>query len=263
MYLHVPKKFTTCSRVDIRSSWQPLHCSSGSFTTQCHAFHLFIWIIIGLGFLLNVDEDSEDFELATGLFEERWRSEMNGPCPNVFAILEIINPAVRDKFSNYRDYMEDLWYNDYWVRKSYDKVERFFHGTALKCHTLNEYHTPCSNERCSVCRIIQHGFRKECIKVCRVKRFGNAFYFAPNSSKSHQYSHTDCDYWAMFLCWVVPGRKYKMKYNEVLMEGPPDGFHSVYGQQSDYGHMENDELVLYDPDAISPKYVLLYNFQET
>ena len=35
----------------------------------------------------------------------------------------------------------------------------------------------------------------------------------------------------------------------------------VYGQQSDHGHMENDELVLYNPDAISPKYILLYDFQ--
>ena len=39
----------------------------------------------------------------------------------------------------------------------------------------------------------------------------------------------------------------------------------IYGQQSDHDHMENDELVLYvyNPDAISPKYVLLYDFKET
>ena len=220
-------------------------------------------IILGLGFLINVDEDSEDFQLATDLFKERWRSEMNGPCPNVFAVLEIVNPAVRERFQDYRDYMEDLQYDHYWVSKKYDRVERFFHGTVLLCNTLYEYQMPCTNIRCSVCRIIQHGFRQECINVHRVKRFGNAFYFAPNSSKSHAYARTTCGYWAMFLCWVVPGRKYKVKYNEVTMQGPPDGFHSVYGQQSDYGHMENDELVLYDPDAISPKYLLLYDFKET
>lgn len=188
---------------------------------------------------------------------------MNGPCPKVFAVLEVVNPAVRERFSVYRDYMEDLWFDDYWVRKSYDTIERFFHGTALKCHTLYEYQTPCTNEQCSVCRIIQHGFRRECTKVHQVKRFGHAFYFAPNSSKSHNYCRTNCNYWAMFLCWVVPGRKYKLKYNELLMQGPPDGFHSVYGQESNYGHLSNDELVLYNPDAISPKYLLLYTFSNT
>ena len=199
---------------------------------------------------MAVDEDSEDFELATELFEEHWRCEMHGPCPNVFAVLEVINPSVRDKFADYRDDM------------CYDRIERFFHGTTLRCHTLYDYQTPCNDGRCSVCRIIEHGFRRECINFHRPKRFGHAFYLAPNSSKSHQYSHTSCDYWAMFLCWVVPGKKYKLKYNEVHLEGPPTGFDSVYGQRADdgYGHLTDDELVLYDPDAISPKYVLLYNF---
>ena len=177
---------------------------------------------------------------------------MHGPCPNVFAVLEIINPSVRERFSDYRDEM------------CYDRVERFFHGTTLRCRTLYDYQMPCNNERCSVCGIIRYGFRREFINVRQKKRFGHAFYLAPNSSKSHQYSSTSCEYWAMFLCWVVPGKKYKLKYNEVNRAGPPDGFDSVYGQRADddgQGHLSDDELVLYDSDAISPKYVLLYDFK--
>ena len=204
---------------------------------------------------MNVPRDSEDFELATKLFGERWRNEWNGPCPNVFAVLEVVNPAVRERFRDYRDDIEDNW-----TAKGWPRVERFFHGTALRCETLYQYQTPCQRQCCSVCRIIQYGFRQECISAHK-KRFGNAFYFAPNSSKSHNYCRTDCNYFAMFICWVVPGKKYKLKFNEVNLEQPPRGFHSVYGQQSDTGHLRNDELVLYDPDAISPKYVLLYNFE--
>ena len=51
--------------------------------------------------------------LVTDLFKEWW--EMNGPCPNVFAILEVVNPAVRERFQEYHEYVEDLWYNDPWT----------------------------------------------------------------------------------------------------------------------------------------------------
>ena len=48
--------------------------------------------------------------------------------------------------------------------------------------------------------------------------------------------------------------------NAVGLTGPPEGYHSVYGTRKSGGDsvLNYDEIVLFDPDAISPLYVFMY-----
>jgi hypothetical protein len=73
------------------------------------------------------------------------------------------------------------------------------------------------------------GFRLKFIGInTTFSRFGRGLYFAPNSSKSNDY--TDGDTRAMFLCKVAAGREYVV-YNDMRnLEKPPSGYDSVYGE---------------------------------
>ena len=53
-------------------------------------------------------------------------------------------------------------------------------------------------------------------------------YFAPNSSKSNDY--TDGSTRAMFMCKVAAGKEYVV-YNDMRnLQKPPSGYDSVYGE---------------------------------
>jgi hypothetical protein len=58
----------------------------------------------------------------------------------------------------------------------------------------------------------------------------------------------------MLQCAVLPGRKYKLKHNDVHRTTPPEGFDSVYGQVGD----DYPEIVVYAPDAVKPLYIITY-----
>ena len=60
----------------------------------------------------------------------------------------------------------------------------------------------------------------------------------------------------MILCDVCPGNKYKLKtYNECLKR-PPSGYDSVYREPE--VKLKYDEIVVYNPDAVLPRYIQVY-----
>ena len=81
-------------------------------------------------------------------------------------------------------------------------------------------------------------------------------YLAPNSSKCHEYTQGCNGYRALILCDVAPGRKYIETHDQTKLKAPPPGYDSVYGQHG--GRLNYDEIVLYNEDAILPKYVIMY-----
>jgi serine/threonine protein kinase len=122
----------------------------------------------------------------------------------------------------------------------------------------------------AVTNISRQGLRKERQRSAsgsQWQRFGAAFYFGVQSSKSHEYpledmrnlppgTHTR----SMLLCKVATGKVYETKENKPDLEAAPPGYHSVYGFADASGPLNYDEVVVYDEAAIQPYVVVHYEF---
>ena len=58
----------------------------------------------------------------------------------------------------------------------------------------------------------------------------------------------------MFLCNVHPGRKYKLQKTDQKLKHPPQGFNSIFGVVGQ--DLNYPEIVLHNPDAILPRYII-------
>ena len=190
-----------------------------------------------------------EFNKLRSNFVKNWAKE-KGTCPAVKFIAEIVHPRVRHSFN---DYVSRL-------PSKYRKVEQYYHGTVLHCK-LKDFFELCNSRECGVCGITRYNFMKEQIDGCRWQRFGDGFYLAPNSSKSHDYTSAANGCRAMFVCDVAPGRKEELRHSKPGLRRPSEGFHSVYGRSKLlhlWGDLNYDEIVLYEPDAVCPRYIILY-----
>lgn len=206
----------------------------------------------GTGYFVRVEPSSLEFKKVKEKFDNTWCNK-KGRRPTVFTVLAIVNPAIERAFDAYKNSLPSL----------YVCSEMYFHGTRLSCH-IDECQTPCSSDECSVCSIAKCGFRQRCIRRDGFQRFGHGFYLAPNSSKSHDYSSKSgsyLNYTAMLLCEVAPGNKYFLRRSLTSLRGPPQGYHSVYGKSKFLfikGDLNYDEIVIFESEAICPRYVLLF-----
>lgn len=66
----------------------------------------------------------------------------------------------------------------------------------------------------------------------------------------------------MLLCDVLPGRKFVVQTNMQYLQSAPTGYDSVYY----YGNVGRDlnypELVVYKPEAILPRYIIVYRCRD-
>ena len=135
-------------------------------------------------------------------------------------------------------------------------VEPHYHGTKLTCNIIVT-HTPCGDQNCGICGISCNGLDCRFIqKNINFQRFGRGFYLAPHSSKCHDYTQGSNGYRAMLLCDVCPGNKYYLQSDNEKLTGPPPGYNSVFGQVG--GSLNYPEIVVYNPDAVMPRYVIVY-----
>ena len=179
-----------------------------------------------------------------------------GKCPKIEKILAIVNPALEDAFYEYKKTL------DVPRIRLYPKSKQLYHGTNYDCTMLHRYQTPCTSEECGICSISTTGFQRDRIRD-RWQRFGPGFYFAPNSSKSHDYSSKPDNgkYMAMFVCQVATGKEYTLRKNKSDLKELPEGRHSVRGRSKSLirsSDLNYDETAVYNPDAVCPRYVLLY-----
>ena len=101
-------------------------------------------------------------------------------------------------------------------------------------------------------------------------RFGPGFYFALQSSKSHEHPLAQMSplppgqhQHSMLLCKVCCGRALKTRDNMDQLQGVArPGYHSVHGVASATctGPLNYDELVVYDEAAVLPYTVVTYRF---
>lgn len=207
----------------------------------------------GFSTVVDVDPDSRVFKDLCKHFRKDW-AEAKGPCPDVNkgTILRIVNPAVSERFEKYRKGLPLF-------RRG---LEHYYHGTKLKCR-VDETLMFCKTTDCGVCGIAKRGFDPQKMGKSDVKfqRFGEGFYLAPNSSKSHDYTreYTSDTIHGILQCDVAPGKKHNLEQNARDLQGPPEGYHSVVGKHSRHGPLNYDEIVLHNPAAIRPCYILLYS----
>ena len=135
----------------------------------------------------------------------------------------------------------------------------FFHGTKLLCDLVTTQKC-CSDVECGICGISLQGFDEtRCGKnIPRFQRFGKGIYLAPNSSKCHDYTQGNPDFGirAQLLCLVAQGAKCELMQDNTKLEEAPKGYHSVYGKKG--GSLNYDEIVVFEPDAVWPQYVVVY-----
>ncbi len=204
---------------------------------------------------MEVASTTEEYESVQHVFRNGW-AKAKGDCPRIKTILRVINPAAAKKFENYKSTLPP----------GYQTVEKYFHGTKLQC-PITTYLEFCNDFSCGVCGIARRGFDLSRVRHHRWQRFGPAFYLAPNSSKSNDYPlgidfDSTSSFQAVLLCNVAPGRKYQVLYNKTRLQGPPPGYHSVYGKTKlfgMFGDLNYEEVALYDNEAILPMYVIFYS----
>ena len=195
---------------------------------------------------VNIREaSSQEFTAVSRKFQQAW-ARGKGPCPSLDFIFIVSNRQLEQRWRAYRQ------------KLSHKTVEEHYHGTKLKCN-ITAKKTTCSDEDCGICGISRIGMDRRCIqKNINFQRFGHGFYVAPNSSKCHDYTQGAYSYRAMLLCDVCPGRKYTKKRDDQNLQSPPRGFDSVHGQSGSGSVLNYDELVIYNPDSILPRYILVY-----
>ncbi|CAI8051542.1 hypothetical protein GBAR_LOCUS28214, partial [Geodia barretti] len=110
-------------------------------------------------------------------FSSQWPSQ-KGTCPTITCAFQIVNPQLEARWNTYKPGLPS----------DCQTVEKHFHGTKLKCDIVNTQ-SPCNDEDCGICGISKYGMDRRLFrKNINYHRFGLAFYFAPNSSKCHDYT---------------------------------------------------------------------------
>lgn len=182
---------------------------------------------------------SQELEKISEKFQNSWAKE---GCPSLSFVFVVSNRQLEHQWSAYKQNLS---------------VEELFHGTTLQCDiTVSE--TVCNDKECGICGISRTGFDRQYIGKNIYERFGHGFYFAPMSSKCHDYTQGAHSYRAMLLCDVCVGEKYPMKQDDENLLNPPQGYDSIYGKSGPGSVLNYDEIVVYNPDAILPRYILLY-----
>ncbi|ERM97480.1 hypothetical protein AMTR_s00125p00062940 [Amborella trichopoda] len=129
-----------------------------------------------------------------------------------------------------------------------------FYGSTITCSLgMNGFSNLCNSEKCSVCRIIRHGFStkkegKGGIGVFTTSTSGRAYesieLFEENPSLRK----------ALLVCRVIAGRVHRPLDNMQALSGQ-SGFDSVAGKVGLYSNIE--ELYLLNPRALLPCFVVI------
>ena len=198
--------------------------------------------------LKQLYSNSADYTTISARFLNDW-APSKGPCPSVDYIFEVSCKNHKQKWKAYKDALATSGHPTI--------VEQHYHGTTIKCDLIRSK-SFCSIDGCGICGISRNGFLKKCIgkNIPKFQRFGQGFYLAPNSSKSHDYTQGTHTHRAMLLCDVLPGKKYVVQTDQTQLCSPPQDFDSVYGQPG--GSLNYPEIVIYDEVSILPHYIILY-----
>jgi hypothetical protein len=208
----------------------------------------------------TLEERSEKYQQVKTEFLTSW---VKSSAPDVVAIFQINSYGFKARYEDYNSRQRVLVEQSLW------------HGTRLGCH-IGKAHRLCHQGNCSICGITRTGFRLSKVgtrdptgtltTVSKFERFGSGLYFAPNASKSHDYTteNINCQdpgcrchgNHAMLLCYVSTGRGYVVKQNMPDLREAPAGYDSVIGTVGDA--LAYPEVIVYDEAAVLPRYIVIY-----
>ena len=193
---------------------------------------------------------TEAYTHADSLLQNTWVKRDEYEFMKLIEVKEVDNPRMQRRYKAYKESMPAEVLNGNEVL--------LFHGCAEEVIE-------------SIC---QNGLLKKYWTTAAGawQRFGPGFYFALQSSKSHDYpllpmraltpgQHTR----SMILFKVAKGKVYVTHENMDDLNGAPPGFHSVHGQAGthrDGGHLRFDEVVVYEEAAMLPYAVVTYMFKK-
>jgi hypothetical protein len=186
--------------------------------------------------------------LADAMLRNSWAKREVYEYSRLISAHECSDPELVARYEAYKAQLESEGANPQGIEKL------LFHGCA----------------ETAVATIAREGLRKQLQRSAsssQWQRFGSAFYFGVQSSKSHEYplqemlslepgTHTR----SMLLCKVATGKAYKTKTNMPDLIEAPSGFHSVYGCADASGPMNYDEVVVYNEAAIQPYAIVRYEY---
>ena len=182
------------------------------------------------------------------LFKTTWAK---GASPEPMAVYAVTNRSLSSTFQAFTKQLRD--------EGADASTSRVFHGTSLHCDLLNNNQV-CTDSGCGVCGIVQTGFDPDRIgtNIPRFMRFGRGFYFAPNSSKCHDYTLGVEEYGvrALLVCLVASGTKFETTTDHTSLTQAPQQYDSVFGTAG--GTLNYPEVVVYRREAILPQFVIVY-----
>ncbi|XP_034698052.1 uncharacterized protein LOC117923730 [Vitis riparia] len=129
-----------------------------------------------------------------------------------------------------------------------------FHGTTIACSLgMNGSSSLCTSDKCSVCRILRHGFstKKEVnggVGVFTTSTSGSAFELIKLNEENQSLGR------ALIVCRVIAGRVHRPLENIQELAGQ-SGFDSLAGKVGVYSNIE--ELYLLNPIALLPCFVVI------
>ena len=203
--------------------------------------------------LVKLDKSQKTYTEIAQHFHTEWvKQKPSFPQPpQPIAIYAVNNPALTKKFQKYGEAIRQAGQSS--------NSDLFFHGTKLSCDLLS-LDECCDEPDCGICGICKVGFDERRIgtNIPRFKRFGHGIYLAPNSSKCHDYTHGLPEHGvrAQLLCLVACGAKHELLYDNTKLSQPPPNCHSVHGRAG--GNLNYDEIVVYQPAAVLPHYIIVY-----
>lgn len=196
-------------------------------------------------------------------FKRKWLHK-NHHTPTILSVMRIYNEAHRvHGFESYRKTLKvkanELRERDEKCLADGNEVRRF-HGTTVHCGLGLNSSKLCSDAQCSLCGIIRNGFQLKKVRMDALQRYGKGIYCTATSSKADAYVRAETGLGpgtkVMLVCEVLAGRVYKTKEDRQDLLSPPSGFDSVSGEPG--MDLKYDELVLYNENAILPRYIIIY-----
>ena len=198
--------------------------------------------------VLKLESTHSDFISITTQFKNNWNAR-KGAYPAVTGVFKVRPNGTDAKFDAYVNQLS----------MTAQTIEYYYHGCKLTCDLLNT-NKLCNLPDCTICLVSRQGF--DITKVgtnVSFTRFGKGLYFAPESSKCHDYTLgvPQYGYRAMFYVKCAPGFK-QLKFTDDKARTAPDkGYNSLYGHAGE--SLNYDELCLYNDNACVAEYIIVYN----
>ncbi|KAK1412767.1 hypothetical protein QVD17_34267 [Tagetes erecta] len=200
------------------------------------------------------------------IFQTGWPG--SGKNPMVYRVMKIHNcPKILTRFEEYRESVKSkaarYISNVSRVRLRTSKDERCiadgnellrFHCATYVCDLgQNGNSSICSQQYCSVCGIIRAGFSSKMDGILTYSTSWKGHVAVPDDiEEEFGFMHVKR---AMMVCRVIAGR-----VGSGMEEGEKDdpGYDSLVGRECSSGMEEEDELIVFNPRAVLPCFVIAY-----